>query len=81
MQLQPVRAMPVRGESMTCERCRRDTSGYDLHDYCARCGKNLCAVCMGNGCCGDTPAASGMDRFCLCERHRYGRLPDTKGCR
>ncbi len=45
-----------------CERCKRKIAAgsYDLHDYCAVCEKNLCESCMGEGCCGDVPAQSGM---------------------
>ncbi len=46
---------------MRCERCRVDAVGYNLHDYCAKCSKNLCAKCMANGCCGTKPAQSGQD--------------------
>jgi hypothetical protein len=44
---------------MKCERCRVETTGYALHDFCAKCSKNLCKKCMANGCCGQVPAASG----------------------
>lgn len=47
--------------AMKCERCGKATSGYDLHDYCRSCSKNLCADCMGKGCCGKIPAESGMN--------------------
>lgn len=44
-----------------CERCGAKPSGeYELHDYCAKCSKNLCKKCMAEGCCGSKPAASGM---------------------
>lgn len=46
---------------MKCERCKVDSQGYDLHDYCALCSKNLCSRCMARGCCGLTPARSGQD--------------------
>jgi len=51
----------------TCERCRAKAKGYDLHDYCARCSKNLCEDCMAKGCCRLTPAESGiaMDNACM----------------
>ena len=45
---------------MRCERCNAGTTGYELHDYCLRCGKNLCAKCMEHGCCGAVPAESGQ---------------------
>lgn len=45
---------------MRCERCSAGTSGYELHDYCRSCGKNLCDGCMAKGCCGWVPALSGM---------------------
>lgn len=45
---------------MKCERCKVEATGYDLHDYCALCSKNLCATCMANGCCRVKPARSGM---------------------
>lgn len=53
-----------------CERCPATISGdnYQLFDYCVECSKNLCNDCMGNGCCGNVPALSGMeadnDVFC-----------------
>jgi hypothetical protein len=37
---------------MKCERCGRGTAGFELHDFCAECGKNLC---------GNVPAKSGME--------------------
>lgn len=46
---------------MKCERCKVESKGYSLHDYCATCSKNLCDRCMANGCCGSKPARSGMD--------------------
>lgn len=45
---------------MKCERCGNTPQGYDLHDYCGHCGKNLCPGCMSEGCCGKVPALSGM---------------------
>lgn len=45
---------------MTCEKCGIQTGGYDLFDYCAICGKNLCDRCMEAGCCGHIPAVSGQ---------------------
>ena len=38
---------------MKCERCGKRAEGYDLHDYCAVCGKNLCEACMHAGRCAD----------------------------
>lgn len=48
---------------MKCEHpgCPVSTSGFDLFDYCATCGKNLCSGHMSAGCCGNVPAKSGMD--------------------
>lgn len=46
---------------MKCERCQVSTKGYELHDYCKHCSKNLCDGCMKNGCCGRKPADSGME--------------------
>jgi len=43
-----------------CERCNASLEGFDLTDYCAHCSKNLCHACMEKGCCGHTPAESGM---------------------
>ena len=43
-----------------CERCGKVARGFSLHDYCANCGKNLCADCITKGCCGKLPAESGM---------------------
>jgi hypothetical protein len=45
---------------MKCERCKIEAVGYALHDYCATCSKNLCDVCMVNGCCKTKPARSGQ---------------------
>lgn len=45
---------------MKCERCRKETTGYELFDYCAQCSKNLCPTCMAAGCCRHVPARSGM---------------------
>lgn len=51
---------------MICERCfAKPPAGSagdlpHLHDYCARCSKNLCARCMKNGCCRKRPAESGQ---------------------
>jgi hypothetical protein len=46
---------------MKCERCGKGTEGFELHDFCAVCGKNLCEGCMEKGCCGNVPASSGME--------------------
>ena len=46
---------------MECERCHKRAEGYDLFDYCALCGKNLCPKCMEAGCCGVVPAKSGEE--------------------
>lgn len=46
---------------MKCEKCNRPVQGYELHDYCARCSKNLCDDCMEKGCCGIVPAISGSE--------------------
>ena len=43
-----------------CERCPATCSGFDLFDYCAECGTNLCDACMAAGCCGNVPARSGL---------------------
>jgi hypothetical protein len=45
---------------MKCERCHACTTGYNLHDYCGVCGRNLCDACMIKGCCKNVPALSGM---------------------
>jgi len=47
---------------MKCEKagCRAVTQGYELFDYCTKCGRNLCADHMATGCCGSVPALSGM---------------------
>lgn len=49
------------GVMQPCERCGYKPSGnsYELNDYCAVCGKTLCANCMEKGCCGHVPARSG----------------------
>jgi hypothetical protein len=50
----------------TCERCgatpkaRAPGQLPELFDYCAECSKDLCPACMAKGCCGHTPALSGM---------------------
>lgn len=36
---------------MNCERCHKESEGYQLHDYCEVCSKNLCGECMENGRC------------------------------
>lgn len=42
-----------------CDRCTAPVPlDRDLHDACARCHKDLCAVCLAEGCCGVAPAAS-----------------------
>jgi hypothetical protein len=46
---------------MKCERCGKSPVGYELHDYCRSCSKNLCAECMAKGCCGHVPAQSGQE--------------------
>jgi hypothetical protein len=49
-----------------CERCGVESKGYDLHDYCALCSKNLCEACLDAAYClsSDTrthkPAFHGM---------------------
>jgi hypothetical protein len=50
-----------------CERCgaakpRPDAGPFEVgvFDYCAFCSKDLCDACMAKGCCGHTPAVSGM---------------------
>lgn len=43
-----------------CERCGRPYD-FDRDDYCAACSRNLCPACMAAGCCGTTPARSGLD--------------------
>lgn len=45
---------------MKCERCPKTTQGFDLFDYCATCGRNLCPGCAEEGCCGVKPMASGQ---------------------
>jgi hypothetical protein len=49
-----------------CEGCGIESpvktgSSYELLDYCAVCGANLCADCMAKGHCGHVPAISGTD--------------------
>lgn len=46
-----------------CERCRAKAQYPDVHDYCAKCSRNLCDDCMKKGCCGNTPALSGLDEI------------------
>lgn len=48
---------------MKCENCSVSTNPntYELHDYCAVCGKNLCKKCMAAGHCGNVPALSGNE--------------------
>jgi hypothetical protein len=57
-----------------CARCP-----YHAFDYCLRCQTPLCEICMKAGCCGDTPAGSGvekefMDNWEAVEAGRYGDL-------
>jgi hypothetical protein len=42
---------------MRCARCN-----YYAFDYCERCGEPLCDTDMKAGCCGDTPARSGVEQ-------------------
>lgn len=46
-----------------CERCgcAPDPDSYELLDYCALCSRDLCDVCMAQGCCGHSPAQSGTE--------------------
>lgn len=49
-----------------CERCRAPepascSASFELFDFCAECSRNLCPACMELGCCGTTPAVSGID--------------------
>jgi len=49
-----------------CEGCGKESpvvsgNSYELLDYCAKCGANLCDNCMAKGHCGQVPALSGMD--------------------
>jgi len=47
---------------MKCERCGATPNlVWDLMDYCAKCGKNMCKDCMAKGCCGQKPAQSGNE--------------------
>jgi hypothetical protein len=52
---------------MKCEGCRVETTGYNLHDYCEVCGKNMCSECMANKKCRESgtgkhvPAHHGGD--------------------
>ncbi len=39
---------------------RPEIGAYALFDYCAACSRNLCEGCMSTGCCGQTPAQSGI---------------------
>lgn len=48
---------------MQCERCGAGPAGADLFDHCALCGLKLCDECMAGGCCGQTPAISGRDKY------------------
>lgn len=41
----------------TCTRCQTTTAA----DYCAECKEMRCPWCMEEGCCGHTPAISGID--------------------
>jgi hypothetical protein len=44
-----------------CQRCGRTPPGlFGTWDYCAKCSRDLCTDCMAAGCCGVTPAESGM---------------------
>lgn len=44
---------------MICETCGERVGAGVGFDYCAVCGRNLCAPCMQQGCCGLRPARSG----------------------
>ena len=55
---------------MKCERCGKEPTGYNIHDYCASCSRYLCDACMADGCCGAKPAKSGLDA-----EYDYADLP------
>ena len=62
---------------MKCERCGVATKGYDLHDYCVWCSKNLCAGCMRDGKCPDSVSgheASAQMKCSIC----YALVDDCK---
>jgi len=47
--------------SNLCERCGKNASAMEVGwDYCANCGRTLCPSDMQRGCCGATPAVSGV---------------------
>lgn len=59
-----------------CERCGSSPVGeFDLHDYCAVCGQNLCKRCMEKGCCKNVPAKSGMEADDKEEDNKKNALP------
>ena len=42
---------------MTCARC-----SFPAIDYCAFCKDRLCDDCVSRGCCGQSPAESGVEQ-------------------
>lgn len=58
-----------------CQRCGRAPSGeFGLHDYCAKCSRDLCDGCMAEGCCGAVPALSGSEADYTPACEECGRL-------
>ena len=44
-----------------CSRCEKvHECSFVMWDYCAVCVYLLCDECMAEGCCGSTPARSGV---------------------
>ena len=51
---------PITNKSISYECCELCHADYGkMLDYCAKCGKNLCAKHMAEGHCGEVPALSG----------------------
>lgn len=49
----------------TCDRCSRQCDNLEVddnsfYDWCATCKRHLCGTCFDEGCCGSTPAESGL---------------------
>jgi hypothetical protein len=53
---------------MKCERCSVATKGYELHDYCVWCSKNLCEKCMHKTTCSDSVSGHEASASVTCKR-------------
>jgi predicted amidophosphoribosyltransferase len=45
--------------SLTCDRCGKQTEPHAVFDFCWTCGADLCESCLNEGCCDRKPGRSG----------------------